>query len=68
MVPEKYRWMLQLNPLAYVVEGYRKSLLHQEPAWADVIGGAYYWLVAATIFVAGAQIFRRLKPEFADVL
>ena len=68
MVPEKYRWMLQLNPLAYVVEGYRKSLLHQQPAWADVTGGVYYWCVAVTMFVAGAHVFRRLKPEFADVL
>jgi ABC-type polysaccharide/polyol phosphate export permease len=68
MVPEKYRWMLQLNPLAYVVEGYRKSLLYHQPAWMDVTGGAYYWLAAVVMFVAGAYVFRRLKPEFADVL
>ena len=68
MIPEKYRWMLQLNPLAYVVDGYRKSLLHQQPAWADVSGGACYWLAAAAMFVLGAFVFRRLKPEFADVL
>jgi lipopolysaccharide transport system permease protein/teichoic acid transport system permease protein len=68
MVPEKYRWILQLNPLAYVVEGYRKSLLHHQPAWTDVEGGACYWLAAAVMFTAGAYVFRRLKPEFADVL
>ena len=68
MVPEKYRWMLLLNPLAYVVEGYRKSLLYQQPALEDVSASAVYWLVAAVMFVAGAYVFRRLKPDFADVL
>jgi ABC-type polysaccharide/polyol phosphate export permease len=68
IVPEKYRWMLQLNPVAYVVEGYRKSLLQQEPAWADLRGGECYWLAATVMLVAGAYVFRRLKPEFADVL
>ena len=68
MVPEKYRWMLQLNPVAYVVEGYRKSLLQQEPAWADLRSGMCYWASTMIILVAGAYVFRRLKPEFADVL
>jgi len=68
MVPEKYRWILRLNPLAYLVDGYRKSLLHHQPAWEDIIGGAYYWLVAIFIFVTGAYVFKRLSLEFADVL
>ena len=68
VVPEKYRWVLQLNPLAYVVDGYRKSLLHQQPAWGDVDSVTRYWVAAAVMFVAGAYVFRRLKPDFADVL
>lgn len=68
IVPEKYHWLLQLNPLWYVIDGYRKSLLYQQPVWADVTASAYYWLAAAVIFVVGALLFRRLKPEFADVL
>jgi lipopolysaccharide transport system permease protein/teichoic acid transport system permease protein len=68
IVPEKYRWLLQLNPLEYIVEGYRKSLLYHQPIWGNITGGVYYWLTAAVVFVAGALLFRRLKPEFADVL
>ncbi|HEY7168443.1 MAG TPA: ABC transporter permease [Candidatus Binatia bacterium] len=68
MVPQQYRWVLRLNPLAYVVEGYRKSLVYHQPAWFDLIGALYYWLITAAIVLIGGFVFRRLKPEFADVL
>jgi ABC-type polysaccharide/polyol phosphate export permease len=68
MVPEEYRWALQLNPVAYVVEGYRQSLLHQQAAWTNLNAGVCYWLTAAVVLIVGAYVFRRLKPEFADVL
>ncbi len=68
MIPQDYRWIMDLNPLLYVIDGYRSSLLQQNSAWLDIGGAGYYWLTAAAIFVGGAQCFRRLKPHFADVV
>ena len=68
MIPAEYGWLLRLNPILYVVEGYRNALVYAQPFWADVAGGAYYWSVALMCFGLGAYVFRRLKPEFADVL
>jgi len=68
MVPAEHRWMLRLNPLAYVVEGYRKSLVYHQPAWSDVTGAVCYWLITAGTLLIGGFVFRRLKTEFADVL
>lgn len=68
LIPEKYRWLLHLNPLEYVIEGYRKSLLYHEAAWSDMTGAGSYWTLVGIVFVMGAYIFRRLKPDFADVL
>ncbi len=71
MIPEPYQKLvavLRLNPLAYVVEGYRASLLGGAPFWTDPAGAICFWGVALALLCAGAVIFRRLKPHFADVL
>jgi len=71
MIPapyQKYVLVLKLNPLAYIVEGYRKSLLYHTPFWSDIVWTVYFWLVAIGILALGGVIFRKLKPHFADVL
>ena len=68
MVPEKYRFYFKLNPVFYIVNGYRDSFMYKEWFWNDIAWGIYYWAVALIIFVFGAFVFRRLRPHFADVL
>lgn len=65
--PQHVRW-LKLNPLYYIVDGYRNSLLGQTPFWEDGLWTAYYWGATLLILGAGIALFRRLKPHFADVL
>ena len=65
---QKYLIVLKLNPLAYIVEGYRQSLLYHVPLWANIGWTVYFWLVTIVILVLGGVIFHKLKPHFADVL
>ncbi len=65
-VPEAYRPLLQANPLAMAVHGYRDCLLEgRVPAWEEL---ALLWLMAAAAFAAGGLVFRTTKREFVDVL
>jgi lipopolysaccharide transport system permease protein/teichoic acid transport system permease protein len=68
IMPEQYRPLLRLNPLCYIVEGYRGSLLYHVPFWHEYAGGLYFWTVTLAFLVIGATVFQRLKPGFADVL
>lgn len=68
MIPQKYQWLLDLNPLVYIVEGYKKSFIYHSPFWEDLHGAAYFWAVGLAAFVLGGLVFRKLKPEFAEVL
>jgi ABC-type polysaccharide/polyol phosphate export permease len=68
MMPEELRWALRLNPMHYVVQGYRDALLGGPPFWSDLWAAAGFWAAAVVVLAAGAHVFRRLKPEFADVL
>ncbi len=68
MIPEKYRIFLQLNPMFYIVEGYKASFVFHTPFWENVYSGIYFWTLVTTIFISGALLYRKMKPEFAEVL
>jgi lipopolysaccharide transport system permease protein/teichoic acid transport system permease protein len=68
MIPQDYRWLIQVNPFIYIVDGYRNAFLIHRGAWLDIGAGATYWLTAGIILLSGAQCFRKLKPHFADVV
>jgi len=68
MISEDFRWLLQINPVIYIVDGYRNSFLMQRGAWLDLWGGGSYWFITGIILMSGALCFRKLKPHFADVV
>ena len=68
-VPEKYIIFLKLNPVYYVVEGYRYSFIFKTPFWeVSLWETVYFWGVSLFLLFTGAFVFRRLQPHFADVL
>jgi lipopolysaccharide transport system permease protein len=65
-VPERFRFVLRANPLAWVVRAYRDRLLsYRVPSLSEFAILAAY---ALTAFVVGGLFFRHLKRGFADVL
>lgn len=68
MIPEKYNWIILFNPIVYVVEGYRSSLLYQAPFWESINAGIYFFIISVIIFLLGGAIFNKFKIEFADAL
>ena len=64
--PEAVSGALRLNPLTYVVRGYRECILGGGlPSATDFLVLAAF---AVTAFVAGGLFFRYTKRGFADVL
>jgi len=65
-IPEQVRFIVRLNPLAFMVRAYRDRLLsYRVPRLHDFLIIAAY---AITAFVFGGLFFRHLKRGFADVL
>jgi teichoic acid transport system permease protein len=60
--------VLKLNPLVYVVNGYRSSIYGREWFFEDFFSTMYFWIVTVVLFGLGALVFKRLKVHFADVL
>lgn len=69
IIPDRFQRLIKLNPMYYIVEGYRGTFLYHTPFWT--VGTwltVYYWAFALTLLAFGVTIFRRLRPHFADVL
>jgi ABC-type polysaccharide/polyol phosphate export permease len=68
MVPEKYRFIFQLNPLYYLTMGYRDSMINKIWFWEHPVLTIYFWCLTLLVFAIGSILFRKLRSHFADVL
>jgi len=68
ILPHKILMVLKLNPLFYIVEGYRDIFIYKVWFWQHLYLTIYFWVITLFIFVIGALIFRQLRPHFADIL
>ena len=60
--------LLKINPLVYIVNGYRSAIYEKEWFFRDFFSTMYFWIVTVVLFGIGALVFKRLKVHFADVL
>lgn len=68
IMPAKYHALLFYNPVFYLVEGYRGILIYPTVTWPSISATMYFWLITCAFLLAGSYTFRRLKPEFPDVI
>lgn len=65
LVPEKWRWLLYLNPMAGIIEGFRSAFLGK-PFDLWLLGLPF--LMAIVMFLAGVLYFERVERRFADIV
>ncbi|MCD8109551.1 MAG: ABC transporter permease [Clostridiales bacterium] len=67
-LPSALRFVFELNPMFYVVQGYRSALIDMDWFWNMPVMSCYFWGFVVVCFVIGSVVFRRLQVHFADVL
>jgi lipopolysaccharide transport system permease protein len=65
IVPERWRWLLALNPMSGVIAGSRASILSTDFDWPGIALSAG---VAFLCLVLGLLYFRRAERRFADIV
>ena len=68
MLPIQYQWIVKINPMFYIIEGYRNSFIYHRWFWETGLTNFGFWAVTAGIMLFGVYLFRKLRPHFADVL
>ena len=64
-LPERWRWVLRLNPLSGIIEGFRDAIFGRPFNWTGIAISA---LVTSVLLVAAICIFSRMEEEFADII
>jgi lipopolysaccharide transport system permease protein len=64
-IPQRWQFLLGLNPMAGVVIGFRHALLGSPASW-EVIGVSL--AMSLSLFILGLLIFRRMENRFADII
>lgn len=60
--------LFKLNPMYYIVDGFRDTLLAKVWFWEKPVWSVYFWCFAILIYLFGVRMFNRLKIHFSDVL
>ncbi len=60
--------VIKLNPMYYIVTGFRDSMIFGIGFWQRPTLTIYFWCVTAVIMIVGLKVFKRLRPHLSDVL
>lgn len=60
--------ILKLNPMYYIVSGYRDALINKIGFWEHPYLTLWYFFVTICIYMLGTEVFKKLRVHFADVL
>lgn len=60
--------ILKLNPMFYIVQGYRDAFINKVWFFERPALTLYFWGFTLLFFVLGTRMFKKLKVHFADVL
>ena len=60
--------VVKLNPLYYIIEGYRDCFVYQQWIYERPTNLIYFWVVVLVLLSLGIFVFRKMRPHFADVL
>jgi lipopolysaccharide transport system permease protein len=65
LVPERWQWLLYLNPLTGLVEGFRSAFLGKP---FDLAGIGISIAIAVALLAAGLAYFEKVERRFADII
>lgn len=66
LLPEKYRWIISLNPMGGIIEAFRASTLgHKQINWDMLIISAG---IGFLVYLTGLVYFRKVERSFADII
>ena len=66
--PANVEKIMKLNPVYYIVVGYRDSMLRGNFFFQRPGLTLYFWAVTLLLLILGLRMFNKLRPHFSDVL
>ncbi|MGG2971698.1 ABC transporter permease [Geobacillus stearothermophilus] len=67
-VQSRLQYIIKLNPIHYIIQGYRDSFFYGVGFWEHPVYTLYFWGFVFATLVLGNYLFKRMKPVFLDIL
>ncbi|KZE64089.1 Teichoic acid translocation permease TagG [Fictibacillus phosphorivorans] len=67
-LPDNIQKILMLNPLYYLIEGFRNTFLYETWFYEDILYMSYFWFVTLLILLIGSILHLKLRSKFIDYL
>jgi lipopolysaccharide transport system permease protein len=64
-VPPRWRWVLRLNPLSGIIEGFRDAIFGRPFNWSGLLIST---VITFALLAVAVSVFRHMEQEFADVI
>ena len=67
-MPAWVKYILRLNPMYYIVTGYRDCFIYGK--WITQHSGitVYFWILVIILAIIGSRTFNKMRVHFTDVL
>lgn len=60
--------LVKLNPMFYIVNGYRDAFIENIFFWQRPYNTLYFWGFCLVMLLIGVKVFNKLRPHFSDVI
>lgn len=67
-LPVNYKWVVDFNPIYYLVAGYRESLIYGKWFWDKPLETIIFWLLTSIILFIAIKMYKKWHTEFVEVL
>lgn len=64
----KLQFVLKINPIAYIIDGYRNSILYNANLLFNWKQGIYFWVFTILLLMVGSATHVRFRKHFIDVI
>ncbi|ECI3889748.1 ABC transporter permease [Salmonella enterica] len=65
MIPEKFKWVLKINPFAQLITIWRNLFMRGEIEWSSVVNISLW---ACFLLLIGCFVYNKMKFKFAEVM
>jgi lipopolysaccharide transport system permease protein len=65
LVPDRFQFLYMLNPMAGIIDGYRRIIQGMAPQWEYL---AFEAVIIIILFFIGYSYFKRREASFADII
>jgi teichoic acid transport system permease protein len=67
-MPGQFQTVLKLNPIFYLIDGFRNSLIFETWFFEDMAYTLYFWTITLIVLFIGALLHLKFRKNFVDYL